>query len=92
MGQPTRIRVVVKESNGCPVHNVGDEMVFECVDRTCVEPKGRICMGALTSLMPKVYGFHNDARFHWAQEDDVVTHACPDPNLQVVFEVRREFD
>ena len=87
-----RIRIAVKEANGCPVHRPGDEVVFECVGDPSVRISGTICLGALTSLMPKVYAFHNNARFRWADEDDVVVHACPDPKTPVVFEVRREYD
>ena len=92
MGAIKRIRVTVKEVNGCPVHKPGDEVIFDCVGRISVSLSGTICLGALTSLMPKVYAFHNNARFHWADEDDAVVHACPDPKTPVVFEVRREFD
>lgn len=88
---PMRIVVSVQESNGCRVHQPGDQMVFDCVDGTCVNVQGTICLGALTSLMPKVYALHNGARFRWAEEDDAVVHACPDPKTPVVFEVRREF-
>ena len=87
---PMRIVVSVRESNGCRVHRPGDRIVFECVDDACVNVQGTICLGALTSLMPKVYALHNGARFRWAEEDDAVVHACPDPKTPVVFEVRRE--
>ena len=91
-GRIVRISVTVKEAHrGCKVHHAGDTMTFECVGSTCVKPEGTICLGALTSLMPKVYAFHNNARFHWADADDVVVHACPDPATPVVFEVRREY-
>jgi len=86
-----RIVVSVKEVNGCEVHQPGDQVVFDCVGEACVRIRGTICLGALTSLMPKVYAFHNGARFRWTDEDDVVVHACPDPKTPVVFEVRREF-
>lgn len=86
-----RIVVSVKEVNGCRAHQPGDQVVFDCLGETRVELRGTICLGALTSLMPKVYAFHNAARFHWADEDDAVVHACPDPKTPVVFEVRREF-
>jgi len=88
---PTRIVVTVRESNGCRVHRPGDQIVFECVNDACVKVEGTICLGALASLVPKVYAFHNGARFRWAEEDDAVVHACPDPKTPVVFEVRREF-
>ena len=87
-----RIRVTVKETDGCKMHKPGDELVFECVGQGLVRINGTVCLGALTSLMPKVYAFHNGARFRWADEDDVVVHACPDPKTPTVFEVRREFE
>ena len=86
-----RIIVSVKEVNGCHVHQPGDQVVFDCVGEACVKLRGTICLGALTSLLPKVYALHNGACFHWADEDDAVLHACPDPKTPVVFEVRREF-
>ncbi len=86
-----QIVVTVVESHGCRVHRPGDRFVFECEPGPCVNVQGRMCLGALTSLLPKVYAFRNGARFTWAEEDDAVTHACPDPKTPVVFEVRREF-
>jgi uncharacterized repeat protein (TIGR04076 family) len=86
-----RIIVTVKEAHGCRVHRPGEQFVFECDSGPCVRVRGTICLGALTSLLPKVYALHNGARFSWAEEDDAVTHACPDPKTPVVFEVRREF-
>src|SRR5574340_1638708 len=86
-----RITVTVVESHGCRVHQPGDQVAFACDRGPCVQVQGTICLGALTSLLPKVYAFHNAARFTWTEEDDAVTHACPDPKPPVVFEVRREF-
>ena len=90
-GVAARIVVTVKESHGCRVHQPGERFVFECDAGPCVSTQGTICLGALTSLLPKVYAFHNGARFRWAEEEDAVVHACPDPKTPVVFEVRREF-
>jgi len=87
-----RVVITVKESHGCRVHQPGDQVAFESGAGACVSVHGRICLGALTSLMPKVYALHNGARFSWAEEEDAVTHACPDPKTPVVFEVRREFE
>ena len=77
--------------NGCSVHKPGDEVVFDCVGGP-VRLSGTICLGALASLMSKVYALHNGARFPWADEDDAVVHACPDPKTPTEFEVRREFE
>ena len=87
-----RIVVTVTEVNGCDVHKPGDQVIFECVGKAPVKLSGTICLGALTSLMPKVYAFHNGARFRWADEDHTVVHACPDPKTPVTFEVKREFE
>ena len=87
-----KIVVSVKEVDGCQVHSPGDQIVFDCPGGALVHVNGTICLGALTSLMPKVYALHNGARFWWADEDDAVVHACPDPATPVVFEIRREYE
>ena len=65
-------------------HKPGDEIVF---DGETVN--GRICMAALDSLLPKVYAFRYGAEFPWLEDKNVTTHACPDPDNPVVFEIRR---
>jgi uncharacterized repeat protein (TIGR04076 family) len=52
--------------------------------------KDGICMSALYSFMPKVFALHYGADFPWLKDNkDVSTHACPDANNPVVFEIRR---
>lgn len=67
-------------------HQVGDQIVF---DGDTVD--GRICMSALYSFLPKVFALRHGADFPWldAAHKDVATHACPDAQNPVVFEIRR---
>ncbi|KPL25375.1 MAG: hypothetical protein AMJ93_00285 [Anaerolineae bacterium SM23_84] len=67
-------------------HMVGDQVVFdgETID-------GRICLHALYSFLPKVFAMRYGADFPWLDREhrDVATHACPDAQNPVVFEIRR---
>lgn len=86
--EPCKIIVTVRAVNGTCVfgHQVGDQIIF---DGTTVE--GRICMSALYSFLPKVFAMRYGADFPWldAEHKDVATHACPDAQNPVVFEIRR---
>lgn len=78
---------VISQSGTCDLgHQPGDTVTFT---ETGVE--GRICIHALYSLMPKVFAMMFHARFPWAEDPDVLTHACPDAANPVVFELRREY-
>jgi uncharacterized repeat protein (TIGR04076 family) len=67
-------------------HTPGDEIVF---DGETI--RGRICLHALYSFLPKVFAMRYGADFPWldANHKDVATHACPDAYNPVVFEIRR---
>jgi len=65
-------------------HKVGDIIRFD--GKTI---KGDICYSALTVLLPKVYSMRYGAEFPWAEDRDAIENACPDPENQVVFEIRR---
>jgi len=65
-------------------YKVGDEILF---DGETV--KGRICLSALYSFLPMVVALRYGAEFPWLEDKDVATHACPDPQNPVVFEIRR---
>lgn len=75
---------VIKQEGTCPVHKVGDEVIF-----TGEEVKGKICLSALYSVLPKVYAMRYNAYFPWLEDQCVSTHACPDYLNPVVFEVIR---
>ena len=79
---------VISQKGHCELgHRVGDVI-------TCTEEgvDGRICFHALYSLVPKVFAMMYDADFFWLPDPDVCTHACPDAENPVVFEVRRVRD
>lgn len=88
MSEPYKIVVEVLSVGGtCGFgHKVGDQIVFdgETID-------GRICLSALYSFLPKVYAMRYGANFPWldAEHKDAATHACPDAQNPVVFEIRR---
>ena len=76
---------VVRQEGHCELgHRVGDEVIFDQVG-----VKGRLCIHAMYSMLPKVFAFMHNADFHWLANPDVATHACPDAENPVVFEIRR---
>lgn len=76
---------VIAQSGHCELaHQVGDEII--CTENGI---EGRICIHALYSILPKVFAVMYDAQFPWMADPDVSTHACPDAENPVVFEVRR---
>ncbi|MGC8872874.1 MAG: TIGR04076 family protein [Chloroflexia bacterium] len=83
---PYPIVARVKEVRGqCAFgHQVGDEILF---DGESV--KGRVCLSALYSFLPKVFAMRYGAQFPWLTDPDVALHACPDPANPVVFEIVR---
>ena len=50
---------------------------------------GGICAGAYTSIAPYVTTLRYGGELPWTADKDVVFLACPDPDNQVIFEVRR---
>ena len=77
-------RVIRQEGHCAAGHQVGDEVTF---DGETVE--GKICISALYSFLPKVFAMRYGAEFPWLDDPDVATHACPDAQNPVVFEIRR---
>jgi len=78
---------VIKQEGTCAAgHKVGDEILIS-FDKN--EIKGKLCLHALYSILPKVYAMAYDAKFPWLEDDDVSTHACPDAWNPLVYEVKR---
>jgi len=65
-------------------HKPGDVVVF-----TEGGVVGHVCVHALYSMLPKVFAMMFNAEFPWAVNPDVLTHACPDAENPVVFELTR---
>jgi uncharacterized repeat protein (TIGR04076 family) len=68
-------------------HKVGDVVRF-----TDGGVDGHICIHAMYSMLPKVFAMMFNASFPWAQNPDVLTHACPDAENPVVFELTRVYE
>ncbi len=78
---------VIKQEGTCAAgHKVGDEIRISFDSN---EIKGKICLHALNSVLPKVYAMAYGAEFPWLKDRDVSTHACPDAWNPVVYEVKR---
>jgi uncharacterized repeat protein (TIGR04076 family) len=78
------VRVISQKGICAAGHKVGDEVLFDGMS-----VQGRICMSALYSMLPKVFAMRYGAHFPWLEDPDVATHACPDAENPVVFEIRR---
>jgi len=83
---PHDVEVRVKSIRGtCSFgHKVGDRIYFD--GKTI---KGDICYTALMVLLPKVFSMRYGVEFPWAEDKDIISNACPDPENPVVFEIRR---
>jgi len=68
-------------------HKVGDVVRF-----TDGGVDGHICIHAMYSMLPKVFAMMFNASFPWAQNPDVLTHACPDAANPLVFELTRVYE
>jgi len=77
---------VISQKGSCGIgHKVGDEIIF-----TEDGVKGKICIHALYSFLPKVFAMMYDSQFPWLEDPDVSTSACPDAYNPVVFEISRK--
>lgn len=78
------VKVISQRGTCAAGHKVGDQILFDGMT-----VQGRICMSALYSMLPKVFAMRYGAHFPWLEDPDVATHACPDAQNPVVFEIRR---
>ena len=84
-GYRVEVKVISQEGTCQFGHQVDDVVVF---DGETV--RGRICLSALYSFLPKVFAMRYGADFPWLKENkDISTHACPDAYNPVVFEIHR---
>jgi len=76
---------VISQKGTCAIgHKIGDEIT---VTENGIE--GKICIHALYSIMPKVFAMLYDAEFPWLEDSSIATHACPDGENPVIFEVKK---
>ena len=77
---------VISQKGSCGIgHKVGDEIIF-----TEDGVKGKICIHALYSFLPKVFAMMFDSQFPWLDDPDISTSACPDAYNPVIFEISRK--
>ena len=77
---------VVKQEGSCAVgHKIGDEILF-----SGDEMKGKLCISAMYSMIPKVYAMMYNANFPLLKYQLVATHTCPDGFNPVMFELIRK--
>lgn len=86
MANNIKLRVIKQEGTCAAGHKVGDEIVISYDSN---EIKGKVCLHALYSILPKVYAMAYGAQFPWLEDPNKSTHACPDAHNPVVYEVIR---
>jgi len=79
------IEVISQEGQCAAGHKVGSKIIFEDD-----EIKGKFCITAMYSMMPKIFAMKYEANFPWLKDKDVSTHACPDGYNPVIFKITRE--
>jgi uncharacterized repeat protein (TIGR04076 family) len=81
------MQISVKEitKNECPSgHKVGDSWIYE-------EGKspGGMCTSAYDMVMPFARILRYGGEMPWSEDKDIIVLSCPDPNVQVIYEVKR---
>jgi len=80
------LKVIKQEGNCAAGHKVGDEITISFEKN---EIKGKMCLHALYSVLPKVFAMAYGAKFPWLDDADVSTHACPDAHNPLTYQVTR---
>ena len=83
----TKIVITVKSIEGaCDAHEVGDTIeIYPYRDRKPFF----ICPEAYTAIFHYIFALKHGAEIPWVKEGEALA-ACPDPENQVVFEIRRK--
>lgn len=80
---------VISQEGHCDAgHKVGDSVIFDWDKH---EVQGKLCLHALYSVMPKVYGMAMGGNVAFAKAEDgtlVARHACPDGYNPLILELR----
>ena len=80
------LKVIRQEGSCIAGHKVGNEITISFKENKI---EGKVCLHALYSILPKVFVMAYGAEFPWLEDPDISTHACPDAENPVVYEVRR---
>ena len=79
------VEIISQEGNCAAGLKVGDKIIFEDG-----EVKGKFCISAMYSVLPKIYAMKYEANFPWLKDKNKATHACPDAVNPLVMQVTRE--
>ena len=79
------VEVLSQKGTCAACHKVGDKIIFEND-----EMKGKLCITALYSMIPKIFAMKYESNFPWLKDKDIATHACPDGFNPVIFKITRE--
>jgi uncharacterized repeat protein (TIGR04076 family) len=86
------VTVIVVETNGCLVHEVGQTWVMPPGDIEARDSfSTQVCPMALNSLYPSTYFMRFNAKIPWCKKwerGDSYRVCCPDEENRVVFEIR----
>ena len=75
----------ITQSRGCSVgHKMGDTWLV----KESKTPEG-ICLGAFNALLPALRVFRAGGKFHFDKDKDITHVSCPDPHVQVVWQLKR---
>jgi uncharacterized repeat protein (TIGR04076 family) len=77
------IRLVANQRPCYVGHKIGDEWVFNYFTPSSM------CGLAYNALYPVALALQFGATFPWQEDPDVITLACPDAEVNNVFELRR---
>jgi len=79
-----KIRVVSQKGKCSLNHKIGDEIIV-----TEEGIKGKICIHALYSMLPKIFAIMYGAKFPWVKKGEKPKHACPDGKNPVIFDLEK---
>ena len=78
-----RIKLIGNQSPCHSGHKVGDEWVFDYMT------PGGMCSLAYNAIYPVALTLQFGGTFPWQEDPDVVEVACPDGQVNNIFELRR---
>ena len=71
--------------NSCPLgQKVGDKWLVEKG-----KTPGGMCVSAYNAVAPDIWLFSLGGEHPWDKDKDITEVVCPDPNVGLVFEVKR---
>ncbi len=74
----------ITQDKACSLgHQVGDTWLVKSLT-----PEG-MCLGSFNALLPALRVFRSGGEFNFDKDRDITHVSCPDPHVQVVWELKR---